>query len=104
VPADGKRVELVDEGGRSPGLPSYIGIGLLGSLVVGFGPLRDAAQGHGSFEDAMTRYLACLLVCLVGASAVGRILDSAPPPVADKEPQADATESADAESEDGVTT
>ena len=76
--AEGKRVELVDTGERAGGLPSSIGIGLIGSLVVGFGPLRDAAQGNGPFEDAMTRYVACLLVCLIGASVLGRILDSAP--------------------------
>ena len=77
--ADGKRVELVDDGDRTGGLPSSVGLALIGSLVVGFGPLRDAAQGNGSFDAAMARYLACLVVCLAGASALGRILDSAPP-------------------------
>lgn len=81
--ADGKRVELVDDGDRTGGLPSSIGLGLIGSLVVGFGPLRDAAQGNGPFEGAIARYLACLLVCLVGASVLGRILDSAPPETPD---------------------
>jgi hypothetical protein len=63
-------------------LPSSIGIGLLASLVVGFGPLRDAVGGHGPFEAAMLRYLACLVACLVGASIVGRLVDGAPPPEA----------------------
>lgn len=79
-PAVNKRVELVDEVDQSAdGLPGYIGIGLIGGIVLGFGPLRDAVQGTGPFEDAMLRFLACILVCVVAASFIGRILDSAPP-------------------------
>lgn len=74
-----KRVELIDQGDpASSGLPGYIGLGLIGGFIVGFGPLRDAVQGVGPFEDAMVRFLACILVCVVGASILGRILESAP--------------------------
>lgn len=61
------------------GLPGYIGVGLLGGIVVGFGPLQDAAQGNGPFEDAMLRFLACVLFCLLAASLIGRLLDSVAP-------------------------
>lgn len=75
-----KRVELVDTGAPArAGMPGYIGVGLLGGFVLGFAPLRDAAQGNGPFEDAMVRFVACLLVCLVAASVLGRLLDDAPP-------------------------
>ncbi len=75
---DGKRVELVDETSSSD-LPAYIGLGLIASLIIGFGPLADAFEGHGSFESAITRFLACVGVCVVAATVLGRILDSAPP-------------------------
>jgi len=75
-----KRVELVDEGDpASSGLPGYIGLGLIGGMVLGYGPLRDAIGGTGPFEDAMLRFVACVLVCVAGASIIGRILESAPP-------------------------
>lgn len=61
------------------GLPGYIGVGLLGGVIVGFGPLRDAAQGNGPFEEAMLRFVACVLFCLLAASLIGRLLDSVPP-------------------------
>ena len=78
-PTPTRRVELIDQGGQAAdGLPGYIGVGLIGGIVLGFGPLRDAIQGVGPFEDAMLRFLACLLVCVVAASFIGRILDSAP--------------------------
>lgn len=73
-----KRVELVDPGDPSTaGLPGYIGVGLLGGFVLGFGPLRDAVQGNGPFEEAMLRFVACLLVCVAAASVLGRLLDNA---------------------------
>ncbi|MGB5755959.1 MAG: hypothetical protein WBM50_03515 [Acidimicrobiales bacterium] len=75
--ADGKRVELIDDT-ESSNATSYIGLGLLASLVVGFSPLLDAIRGNGTFENAMLRYLACLAVCVVAAAVLGRMLDSAP--------------------------
>lgn len=54
----------------------YIGLGLVGSLVVGFDPLRDAFQGNGSFENAILRFLACAAVCVIGASTIGRLIDA----------------------------
>lgn len=75
-----KRVELIDQGDpSSSALPGYIGVGLIGGFILGFGPLRDAVQGVGPFEDAMVRFLACILVCVAAASILGRILESAPP-------------------------
>lgn len=74
--ADGKRVELIDEG-QSSNATSYIGLGLIASLIVGSGPLLDALNGNGSFENAMLRYLACLAVCVIAAAMLGRMLDSA---------------------------
>ncbi len=75
--ADGKRVELIDDTDSS-NTTSYIGLGLLASLIVGFSPLLDAIQGNGTFENAMLRFLACLAVCVVAATVLGRMLDSAP--------------------------
>lgn len=75
--ADGKRVELIDDG-ESSNATSYIGLGLIASLIVGFSPLLDAIQGNGSFENAMLRFLACIAVCVVAAAVIGRLLDSAP--------------------------
>lgn len=78
-----KRVELIDQGDpASSGLPGYIGLGLIGGVILGFGPLRDAVGGTGPFEDAMVRFLACVLVCVAAASFIGRILESAPPAAA----------------------
>jgi len=75
-----KRVELIDEGDpASSGLPGYIGVGLIGGMGLGYGPLRDAIGGAGPFEDAMLRFVACVLVCVAAASIIGRILESAPP-------------------------
>lgn len=54
----------------------YIGLGLVGSLVVGFDPLRDAFQGNGSFENAILRFLACVAVCVLGAGTIGRLIDA----------------------------
>lgn len=75
-----KRVELIDQGDpATSALPGYIGVGLIGGFILGFGPLSDAVQGVGPFEDAMVRFLACILVCVAAASILGRILESAPP-------------------------
>jgi hypothetical protein len=57
---------------------SRAGPSVLGGVVVGFGPLRDAAQGNGPFEDAMIRFVGCVLFCLVAASMIGRYLDNIP--------------------------
>lgn len=69
-----------DEPGESGNRLRIVGLGLIASIVVGFSPLRDAAQGNGSFENAMMRFLACFVVCVLAASIIGRILDGAPPP------------------------
>lgn len=94
----------------APALPGYIGVGMLGGIVLGFDPLRDAAQGNGAFEDAMIRFVACLLVCVAAASVIGRLLDSAPPEevdaeqeteVADPSAQAGSPEAGDGAGSDG---
>jgi hypothetical protein len=91
-----RRVELVDTGAPTrDGMPGYIGVGLLGGVVLGFAPLRDAVQGNGPFEDAMVRFVACLLVCLVAASVLGRLLDDAPPEGPTTEGDAEGASSAD---------
>ena len=74
--SDGKRVELIDEG-QSSNATSYIGLGLIASLIVGSAPLLDALNGNGPFENAMLRYLAVLAVCVIAAATLGRMLDSA---------------------------
>ncbi len=90
-----KRVELVDEGDpNSSGLPGYIGVGLIGGMIVGYGPLRDAMGGTGAFEDAMVRFVACVLVCVAAASIVGRLLESAPPAEEPAKDEAEATPAA----------
>lgn len=63
----------------------YIGLGLVGSLVVGFDPLRDAFQGNGSFENAIFRFLACVAVCVVGAGTIGRLIDASSPKSEEKQ-------------------
>ncbi len=74
---DGKRIELVLNR-QTANRTSYVGLGLLISLIVGYGPLTDALFGHGSFEGALGRFVACVAVCVVGVSSLGRLLDSAP--------------------------
>lgn len=75
--AERRRVELIDDGDSS-NATSYIGLGLIASLIIGFSPLLDAIQGNGPFENAMLRYLACLAVSVTAASIIGRMLDNAP--------------------------
>ena len=53
---------------RRPGCPATSGSACSAGFILGFDPLRDAAQGNGPFEDAMVRFVACLLVCVVAAS------------------------------------
>ncbi len=93
--ADGKRVELIDDG-NSSNATSYIGLGLLASLIVGFSPLLDAIQGNGPFESAMLRFLACIAVCVVAAATIGRLLDNAP---AESQGQAMAEDGSDSDGE-----
>ena len=73
---DSRRVELISE--RQANRTSNIGLGLLASLAVGFGPLSDAIQGNGSFESAIGRFVACVVVCVGAAAVLGHLLDSAP--------------------------
>lgn len=75
---DGKRIELIDDDPDGSSVTSYIGLGLIGSLIIGFSPLRDAVVGNGPFEDAMLRFLACVAVSVGAATVIGRLLDSAP--------------------------
>ena len=74
-----KRIELVDHA-TNENRPQRIGLGLLASLVVGSGPLRDAFSGNGSFEGAMARFGICVAGCVTAALVLGWLLDSAPPP------------------------
>lgn len=80
---DGKKKKKDEKKGPPDEPPSaragYIGIGLVGSLFVGFDPLRDAFLGNGSFEGAVVRYLACVAVCVVGAGTIGRLIDASAP-------------------------
>ncbi|MEM8925087.1 MAG: hypothetical protein AAGD35_16400 [Actinomycetota bacterium] len=79
-----KRMELVVERSGST-RTSLIGLALLASLVLGFGPLRDAATGAGPFELAIGRFLLVLAVCVIAASVLGRMLDAnAPAPTLQK--------------------
>ncbi|MEM7272273.1 MAG: hypothetical protein AAF547_04255 [Actinomycetota bacterium] len=81
---DGEGKSKNDEDDEQEEPPSarvgYIGLGLMGSLIVGFDPLRDAAVGNGSFESAVLRFLACVAVCTVGAGTLGRLIDASAPP------------------------
>jgi hypothetical protein len=76
--AEGKRVELIDGDQDGAGVKSYIGLGLIGSLIIGFSPLRDAVVGNGPFEEAMMRFLACVAVSVGAATIIGRLIDAAP--------------------------
>ncbi len=80
-----RRVELVEPAAPDDGHNARIGLALLASLVIGFGPLRDAALGNGSFPQAVGRYLLCLAACVGAMLVLGRLLDGAPPE-ADPEP------------------
>jgi hypothetical protein len=52
-----------------------VGLGMLASLAVGYGPLRDAVTGVGSFEEAIGRYLLCLGGSVAAALILGHLLD-----------------------------
>ncbi len=80
-----RRVELVEPAVPDDGHNARIGLALLASLVIGFGPLRDAALGNGSFPQAVGRYLLCLAACVGAMLVLGRLLDGAPPDE-DREP------------------
>lgn len=79
-----RRVELVEPAVPDDGHNARIGLALLASLVIGFGPLRDAAVGNGSFPQAVGRYLLCLAACVGAMLVLGRLLDGAPP---DEDPE-----------------
>lgn len=79
-PGPQRRVELVEPASSDDGHNARIGLALLASLVIGFGPLRDAALGNGSFPQAVGRYLLCLGACVAAMLVLGRLLDGAPPP------------------------
>ncbi|MEZ5409103.1 MAG: hypothetical protein R2761_13820 [Acidimicrobiales bacterium] len=83
----GRRLELVEPAGPDDGRNTRIGLALLASLVIGFGPLREAALGSGSFPQALGRYLVCLAACVVAMLVLGRLLDGAPEPEDDSGPQ-----------------
>lgn len=97
------KVELVTE--REPiNRTSSIGLGLLASLAVGFGPLTDALMGRGPFEAALGRFVACVVFCVVAASLLGRLLDGAPKPESPEEMAEEGAETPPATSEAGVGT
>lgn len=81
-----RRVELVGTAPEQGSRLQRIGVGLLVSLGIGFGPLRDAATGNGSFTQAMVRYLACLACSVLAVMTLGGLLDGAPPAETDEEP------------------
>lgn len=85
-----RRVELVEPATPDDGHNARIGLALLASLVIGFGPLRDAALGNGSFPQAVGRYLLCLAACVGAMLVLGRLLDGAPEPEDDGGPAAEA--------------
>ncbi|MEL7154958.1 MAG: hypothetical protein AAFN30_00010 [Actinomycetota bacterium] len=69
-----RRVDLVVQRQsvtRSP----FIGFGLLASLVIGAGPLSNAALGVGSFESAIGRFLLIVVACAMAGAVLGRLLD-----------------------------
>ncbi len=57
---------------------SVMGLALLASPIIGFAPLRDALLGRGPFEEAILRFLACVVVCLIAGSVLGRLLAGTP--------------------------
>jgi len=73
-----RRLELVEPAAPDDGHNARIGLALLASLVIGFGPLREAALGSGSFPQALGRYLVCLAACVGAMLVLGRLLDGAP--------------------------
>ncbi|MGF1599690.1 MAG: hypothetical protein ACFCVK_22715 [Acidimicrobiales bacterium] len=90
----GRRVELIDRT-TNDNRPQRVGLGLLASLVVGFGPLDDAFSGNGSFEGAMFRFGVCVVGCVAAALVLGRLLDSAPPPEDEAGPDSGTAQSVD---------
>lgn len=82
-----RRLELVEPAAPDDGHNARVGLALLASLVIGFGPLRDAALGNGSFPQAIGRYLLCLAACVGAMLILGRLLDGAPEPEGDGGPQ-----------------
>lgn len=75
-----KRIELIEPAPDDDHRSRRIGLGLLGSLVLGFRPLSDALSGSGPFEHAVGRFLICIAVSIGAALTLGRLIDGAPPP------------------------
>ena len=78
--AEEKRIELVEPAPDPDHRAQRIGLGLLGSMVLGWAPLNDAFHGNGSFEGAIARFLLCVIVSVGAVLFLGRLLDGAPDP------------------------
>lgn len=90
------RIELVTEPDETAVQNGRVGLGLVLSFPLGWGPLNDAFSGRGAFEFAIGKYLLIVLACVAGTTFIGSLLDKAPAP---KTPP-DTTEDADSDQGD----
>lgn len=75
-----KRIELISPAENDQAHVGRIGLGLVMSFPLGWGPLSDAFAGRGSYEESMGKFLIVVGACVLGTTIIGKILDSAPNP------------------------
>ncbi len=72
------RIELVTPAAPAQAHTGRIGLGLVLSFPLGWGPLTDAFTGRGAYEVSIAKFLLVVAACTTGATILGRLLDRAP--------------------------
>ncbi len=75
------QIELVTSATTSQAQMGRMGLGLVLSFPLGWGPLTDAFAGRGAYELSMAKFLLVVAACVTGTTVVGNLLDKAPTPV-----------------------
>ncbi len=75
------QIELVTSTTTTQAQMGRMGLGLVLSFPLGWGPLTDAFAGRGAYELSMAKFLLVVAACVTGANVVGNLLDKAPAPV-----------------------
>jgi hypothetical protein len=72
------QVELVTSATTTQAQMGRMGLGLVLSFPLGWGPLTDAFAGRGAYELSMAKFLLVVAACVTGTTVVGNLLDKAP--------------------------
>lgn len=77
--APASRIEFVTPPAENQAHIGRIGLGLVLSFPLGWGPLTDSFAGRGAYEVSMSKFLAVVGACVIGTTLIGKLLDAAPP-------------------------